>query len=94
MRSETLLSPFLRVFQPTLPVHHHSADYIFWHLGSLNSFKAILKIKFRFGRSWGRDRCCAPLLAINTVNLTESAIFMSLAYSLLRKDFTIQNVLY
>ena len=61
-----------------LPVHHHSADYIFPDLlGSLGSAEA----------AEGDCQCCTfILLHIKRLNKTEFAISVSLMCSLLPKD--------
>ena len=76
-----------------LPVHHLSADYIFWSFGIirliLSQFECgvTLKLKPVLGGGGGRRQCCTITLPhINRFIKTESAIFVSLTSSLLSDD--------
>ena len=70
-----------------LPVHNHSADYIFSHflIGLiLSQFKRKSPLKPVLG---GRGQYCTiTLLHMNRLNDTEFAIFLSMTFSLLPKD--------
>ena len=73
-----------------LPMHHHSADYIFSGLLVLFGIGLILsqfENRVLLVGSKGRGQCCTiTLLHMNRLNKTESAIFVFLMYFLLPKD--------
>ena len=73
-----------------LPVHHHSADYIFWSFGNIRLIlgqfenRVPLKPVLRGGM---RGQCYTITLPhMNSLNETESAICVALMCSLLPED--------
>ena len=66
-----------------LPVHHHSAGYIFWLFGIIG----LILSPFEKSSARGRRQCFTiTLLHTNSLSKTESAVFVSLMRSLLPKD--------
>ena len=64
-----------------LPVHNHSANYVFWPFG------IIVPLSSAEAGSRGRGQCCIfTLLHTSRLNKTESAIFVTLMCSLLPED--------
>ena len=77
-----------------LPVHHHSADYIFWSFGIIEFIFSHLKIEFRL--SWCLGAWAVlniSLLVMNRINKTEFAIFISLILPLPPNGLAYQNLL-
>ena len=76
-----------------LPVHHHSADIFrsFRIIGFffLSNFVSRVLLKPVLG-AW--PMLHIPLIVMNSLNLTESAFFITWVYSLLPKNLTIQNL--
>ena len=65
-----------------LPVHHHSADYIFWSICITEFIFSYLKIEFRLSRCLGTWPVLhTSLLVMNRLNTTEFAILLFFFFS-------------
>ena len=75
-----------------LPVHHHSADYIFWSYGIIEFISSYFENRVLLKPVLGGVASVACFTTDHEqTQLNRVCTFISLVYSLLPKDLTIQN---